>query len=102
MIYAYITDYEGTKNAIKIGYTKRDVKGRVHAQCSQVGVNYTILNSWDAKKRNGKDIMDKQVHRLLEERGFKKCVSGSATEWFYCELKDVENAVRDIVVGALK
>ncbi len=93
IIYAYrlpeVADKEGL---LKIGYTTKSAKERVEEQTKTTRLKYEIVFEDSAIRNDGSTFTDKQIHRVLEKKGFKR-VEG---EWFRCEVKDVRVAF-DIV-----
>ena len=99
-IYGYvlpsIDDHAGF---IKIGYTDReDVEKRINEQLHTAAVKHTTIFTESAMRNDGTCFTDKDVHSLLERKGFKKMVFDGDTnnEWFKCSLNDLKVAVKEI------
>ena len=99
-IYAYILptvpDHSGY---IKIGYTDReDVEQRINEQLHTAGIAHKTLFTSSAMREDGTCFTDKDIHSLLERKGFKKMVFGGDTnnEWFKCSTSDVRTAVQEV------
>lgn len=99
MIYAYKeTDAELSKY-IKVGYTTRDINERVAEQHNILKPGsketYDIILRESAVRNDGTTFIDKDVHRVLERKGFKalKTKDGKKTEFFDCKLDDVKAAI---------
>ena len=99
-IYCYITPTVSENDGyIKIGYTDReDVEERIDEQLHTVGVSHKTLWHDTAVRSDGTTFTDKDIHRLLERKGFKKKYFNGDTnnEWFNCKLKDVQVAYKEI------
>lgn len=104
-IYAYEAYANGNnirQGQIKIGYTTRqDYKERIHEQEGQMHIRASVLGHWDAIKQTGESFTDHDVHALLRERGFNQVRDdyGKLTEFFECDIKDVEAAVQSLISG---
>lgn len=95
LIYAYSdTRYPGM---LKVGYTTRDVETRIREQ-------YPValpVQSWKvelvrpAMRNDGTTFDDHAVHEVLEKSHFQN-VNG---EWYQCDVKDVEHAIKAVAVG---
>lgn len=95
LIYAYSdTRYPGM---LKVGYTTRDVETRIREQ-------YPVAlpkQSWKvelvrpAMRNDGTTFDDHAVHEVLENSHFQN-VNG---EWYQCEVKDVEHAIKAVALG---
>ena len=72
-IYAYkligVTTHIGY---LKIGYTDRTAKERIEEQLHTSKVCYEIVLVESAMTSNGTCFTDKDIHRILEKRGFKR------------------------------
>ena len=94
LIYAYSdTRYPGM---LKVGYTTRDVETRIREQ-------YPValpVQSWKvelvrpAMRNDGTTFDDHAVHEVLEKSHFQN-VNG---EWYQCDVKDVEHAIKAVAV----
>lgn len=83
---------------LKIGETTRDVEGRIREQVISPFDDEEILYTIDAIRNNGAVFRDKDIHAVLDKNGFEKKAGkkGQQTEWYKCELSDVENAIMSI------
>lgn len=84
---------------IKIGYTDReDVEKRIDEQLHTASINHKTLFVESAMRKDGTCFTDKDVHRLLERKGFRKMVFHGDTnnEWFRCSKEDVLIAIKEI------
>lgn len=102
-IYAYklvgVTTHEGY---LKIGYTGRTAKERIEEQLHTSKVHYEIMLKESAMTISGSCFTDKDVHRLLERRGFKRMNPLDKTdEWFRCSVEDVRAAIVSLRTGKL-
>ena len=102
-IYAYkligVTTHEGY---LKIGYTGRTAKERIEEQLHTSKVHYKIMLKESAMTISGSCFTDKDVHRLLERRGFKRMNPLDKTdEWFRCSVEDVRAAIVSLRTGKL-
>ena len=99
-IYCYITPTVSENDGyIKIGYTDReDVEERIDEQLHTAGISHKTLWHDTAVRSDGTTFTDKDIHRLLERKGFKKKYFNGDTnnEWFNCKLKDVQVAYKEI------
>lgn len=84
-IYAYtLPEVPSHEGYVKIGQTTRDAKTRVFEQVGTVGLKPKILFEKLARKADGTWFRDKQLHRYIMSKGFKKKdFNGKADEWFY-------------------
>ena len=108
-VYPQIYAYEAFINkknirpgCIKIGYTTREnYMDRIHEQEGQMHIKARVLGHWDAIKQTGDAFTDHDVHALLRNRGFRQIRDddGKLTEFFECELADVEASVKSLVSG---
>ncbi|MBO5779546.1 MAG: GIY-YIG nuclease family protein [Muribaculaceae bacterium] len=94
-IYVYkligVTTHEGY---LKIGYTDRTAKVRIDEQTRTANLKYEILYTDSAMKSDGSCFTDKDVHNLLERRGFMRLNPEDKTcEWFKCNLNDIKAAI---------
>lgn len=99
-IYGYILpSVDDHAGFIKIGYTDReDVEKRINEQLHVTALKHTTIFTESAMRNDGTCFTDKDVHSLLERKGFKKMVFGGDTnnEWFKCSLNDLKIAVKEI------
>ena len=100
MIYAYKETDAELSRYIKVGYTTRDINERVAEQHNILKPGsketYDIILRENAVRNDGTTFIDKDVHRVLERKGFKalKTKDGKKTEFFDCKLDDVKAATR--------
>lgn len=100
-IYAYkligVTTHIGY---LKIGYTDRTAKERIEEQLHTSKVCYEIVLVESAMTSNGTCFTDKDIHRILEKRGFKRLNPNDKTdEWFKCDVADVKSAIVALRTG---
>ncbi|MDR0520807.1 MAG: GIY-YIG nuclease family protein, partial [Planctomycetaceae bacterium] len=77
---------------LKIGQTNGNVHDRIRQQLSTVHLEYNIV--WTGTGLIGKrEITDRDIHRLLEQRGFKR---EDRSEWFQCFPEDAEDALNSL------
>ena len=99
MIYAYKETDAELSRYIKVGYTTRDINQRVAEQHNILKPGsketYDIILRESAVRNDGTTFIDKDVHRVLERKGFKalKTKDGKKTEFFDCKLDDVKAAI---------
>ena len=90
VIYAYrllnIPDKDGL---LKIGFTTRSAKERVHEQLITSGVDYEICLVESAMRNDGTTFSDHEIHQYLKNNNFKNPYG----EWFECDIKDVQSAI---------
>ena len=100
-IYAYkLKGVKSHEGYIKVGYTERDVETRVREQLRTTKVDYVILGSWPAMKKDGGCFTDHDVHAALKAKGIRQLKAGKAqNEWFKCSLADVEAAIASVKYG---
>lgn len=97
-IYAYrdkAPEYEGL---LKVGFTARDVLGRVGQQypTKRPGqLPYEILVEESAIRSDGSSFTDHDIHRQLRKKGFRN----PAGEWFACKVDDVLAAILAVREG---
>ena len=101
-IYAYSDSHPQYEGLLKIGYTSRKtVQERVKEQypiLSPGEKTYTIHLDAIAIRNDGSSFIDKDVHKILERKGF----SNPKGEWFRCTVEDVKTAVSNLVNGDSK
>ena len=99
-IYAYILPTVPDHNGyIKVGYTDREnVEVRINEQLNTAGIPHRTLLVESAMRNDGSCFTDKDVHSLLERKGFKKMYFNHDTnnEWFRCSLDDVKLAIKEV------
>lgn len=100
-IYAFrLPGVESHKGYLKIGYTSRTAKERIKEQLHTSKIQYEIVLVESAMANNGSCFTDKDVHRLLERKGFSRLNPLDKTdEWFACTKKDVEAAILALRTG---
>lgn len=97
-IYAYRDKSPSYDGLLKIGFTARDVEGRVAQQypTKRPGdLPYEILLEESAVWSDGGSFTDHDIHRYLRKRGFRN----PAGEWFECEVDDVLAAILAVREG---
>ena len=100
-IYAYtIPDVEKLRGYIKVGFTDRNVEARIKEQLHTAGLEWKILFKESAMCADGSCFTDKQVHKILERRGFTRLNQGKdRNEWFFCKEEDVLAAIKELRTG---
>ena len=97
-IYAYRDKNPSYDGFLKVGFTARDVEGRVAQQypTKRPGeLPYEILLEESAVWSDGGSFTDHDIHRYLRKRGFRN----PAGEWFECEVDDVLAAILAVREG---
>ncbi|MBR1374522.1 MAG: DEAD/DEAH box helicase family protein [Cardiobacteriaceae bacterium] len=101
LIYAYAD--ERFSGCLKVGYTEREAaEQRIEEQyIHQPRRTWQIVLQEKAVKNNGEFFKDFEVHKLLQTKGFSRLrdEKGSLTEWFECEVQDVQAALLEIKTG---
>ena len=95
-IYAY--EHIGVpahKGMLKVGYTTRDVATRVKEQNKTGNIQYRIVLSRPAMRRDGTSFDDHLIHSILR----KDHVRNPEGEWFVCDEKKVERAIAAAIEG---
>lgn len=89
-IYAYSdVNYKGL---LKVGYTAKDVEGRIADQYPVKlpnGKPYRIELVEKAMRNDGTSFMDHDVHKWLKKHG----IQNPEGEWFKCTVSDVRSAI---------
>ncbi|MBE6232637.1 MAG: restriction endonuclease [Bacteroidales bacterium] len=100
-IYAYkLVGVETHKGFLKIGYTDRSAKERIDEQLHTSKVQYEIVLVESAMSNDGSCFTDKDVHKLLERKGFRRLNPMDKTdEWFKCSVSDVMAAILSLRTG---
>ena len=102
-IYAYeVPDIPMYKGCIKVGYTNRkNFEERILEQEGQMHISTKILGHWDAIKNTGETFSDHDVHRILGDRNIERIKDnkGTLTEFFKCNIHDVEAAIKTLITG---
>ena len=102
-IYAYtIPCVEKLQGYIKVGFTDRSVESRIKEQLHTSGLQdqAKILFKESAMCADGSCFTDKQVHRILERKGFTRLNQGKdRNEWFFCKESDVLAAIKELRTG---
>lgn len=97
-IYAYRDKNPEYDGLLKVGFTARNVEGRVAQQypTKRPGeLPYEILLEESAVWSDGGSFTDHDIHRYLRKKGFKN----PAGEWFKCEVADVRAAILAVREG---
>ncbi len=97
-IYAYRDKSPAYDGLLKVGFTARDVEGRVAQQypTKRPGeLPYEILLEESAVWSDGGSFTDHDIHRYLRKKGFRN----PAGEWFECEVDDVLAAILAVREG---
>ena len=100
-IYAYrLIGVDTHKGYLKVGYTNRTAKERIDEQLRTSKVKYKIELVESAMSNDGSCFTDKDVHRLLERKGFSRLNPMNKTdEWFHCSAADVRSAILSLRTG---
>ena len=100
-IYAYrLVGVESHKGFLKVGYTDRSAKERIDEQLHTSKVKYEIVLVESAMSNDGSCFTDKDVHRILERKGFRRLNPMDKTdEWFKCSVSDVMAAILSLRTG---
>lgn len=100
-IYAYtIPDVKSLEGYIKVGFTDRNVEDRIKEQLHTAGLKGKILFKESAMSADGSCFTDKQVHKILERKGFTRLNQGKdRNEWFFCKEEDVLAAIKELRTG---
>ena len=101
-IYAYkLVGVESHKGFLKVGYTDRTAKERIDEQLHTSKVKYEIVLVESAMTNDGNCFTDKDVHKILERKGFRRLNPMDKTdEWFRCTVSDVEVAILSLRTGS--
>lgn len=101
-IYAYrLLGVDSHKGYLKIGYTERTAKERIEEQLHTSKVAYEIMLTESAMNSDGSCFTDKDVHKILEQKGFQRLNPLDKTdEWFKCTVPDVMAAILSIHSGS--
>ena len=100
-IYAYrLIGVDSHKGYLKVGYTDRTAKERIEEQLHTSKVPYEIVLSESAMSNDGSCFIDKDVHRILEEKGHIRLNPLDKTdEWFKCTKEDILAAIISLRTG---
>ena len=101
-IYAYrLIGVDSHRGYLKIGYTDRTARERIDEQLHTSKVKYEIVLVESAMANDGSCFTDKDVHRVLESRDFRRLNPLDRTdEWFRCTESDVEAAILALRMGS--
>lgn len=101
-IYAYkLLGVDSHKGYLKVGYTDRTAKERIDEQLHTSKIRYEIVLTESAMTNNGSCFTDKNVHKLLERKGFHRLNPLDKTdEWFDCSMEDVKAAILSLRTGS--
>ncbi len=101
-IYAYrLPGVDSHKGYLKVGYTDRTAKERIDEQLHTSKLDYEIVLVESAMAIDGSCFMDKDIHRILELRGFLRLNPMDKTdEWFRCSVEDVKAAILSLRTGS--
>lgn len=101
-IYAYrLTGVDSHNGFLKIGYTGRSAKERIDEQLHTSKVKYEIVLVESAMSNDGSCFTDKDVHKILENKGFRRMNPMDKTdEWFKCTPADVLAAILSLRTGS--
>ncbi len=100
-IYAYrLPGVESHKGYLKVGFTNRTAKERIDEQLHTSKIKYEIVLIESAMSNDGSCFTDKDVHRILERKGFQRLNPLNKTdEWFRCTVNDVLAAILSLRNG---
>jgi hypothetical protein len=97
-IYAYkILDAYDRKGLLKVGFTNRDAKTRIHEQLGTSGLKYEIVLEESAMRNDGSSFSDHDVHKQLK----KDKIINTDGEWFECSEEDVKSAIIAVRDGSM-
>lgn len=101
-IYAYrLLGVDSHKGYLKVGYTDRTAKERIDEQLHTSKIRYEIVLTESAMTNDGSCFTDKNVHKLLERKGFHRLNPLDKTdEWFDCSVEDVKAAILSLRTGS--
>lgn len=101
-IYAYrLLGVDSPKGYLKVGYTDRTAKERIDEQLHTSKIRYEIVLTESAMTNDGSCFTDKNVHKLLERKGFHRLNPLDKTdEWFDCSMEDVKAAILSLRIGS--
>lgn len=101
-IYAYrLLGVDSHKGYLKVGYTDRTAKERIDEQLHTSKIRYEIVLIESAMTNDGSCFTDKNVHKLLERKGFHRLNPLDKTdEWFDCSMEDVKAAILSLRTGS--
>lgn len=101
-IYAYrLLGVDSHKGYLKVGYTDRTAKERIDEQLHTSKIRYEIVLTEFAMTNDGSCFTDKNVHKLLERKGFHRLNPLDKTdEWFDCSMEDVKAAILSLRTGS--
>lgn len=102
-IYAYrLIGVDSHKGYLKIGYTNRTARERIDEQLHTSKVKYEIVLVVSAMANDGSCFTDKDVHRILESRGYSRLNPLDKTdEWFCCSALNVKAAILSLREGSV-
>ena len=100
-IYAYrLPGVDSHKGYLKVGFTNRTAKERIDEQLHTSKIKYEIVLIESAMSNDGSCFTDKDVHRILERKGFQRLNPLDKTdEWFRCTVNDVLAAILSLRNG---
>lgn len=99
-IYVYkLIDVASHEGYIKVGYTERNAETRVKEQTAASHVPYRILYQESAMRPDGSCFTDRDVHRILERKKFRKLDIAEDNEWYNCTVNDVKAAIAELKTG---
>jgi hypothetical protein len=101
-IYAYkLLGVDSHKGYLKVGYTDRTAKERIDEQLHTSKIRYEIVLTESAMTNDGSCFTDKNIHKLLERKGFHRLNPFDKTdEWFDCSMEDVKAAILSLRTGS--
>lgn len=101
-IYAYkLLGVDSHKGYLKVGYTDRTAKERIDEQLHTSKIRYEIVLTESAMTNDGSCFTDKNVHKLLERKGFHRLNPLDKTdEWFDCSMEGVKAAILSLRTGS--
>ena len=102
-IYAYrLLGVDSHKGYLKVGYTDRTAKERIDEQLHTSKIRYEIVLTESAMTNDGSCFTDKNIHKLLERKGFHRLNPLDKTdEWFDCSMEDVKAAILSLRTGSV-
>ena len=100
-IYVYeLPDVTNHIGYLKIGYTDGDAEKRINEQTHTPGLKHNTLLITSAMRNDGTCFTDHDIHKVLENKGFKKLYGDEdKNEWYKCTLDDVKEAILEVKDG---
>jgi hypothetical protein len=98
-IYAYeLVGVASHTGLLKVGYTTRDARARIHEQLGTAAVPYRLVLKEPAMRNDGTVFTDRDIHHMLRINGIRH----EQGEWFRCTVNDVHSAIKAVKDGQLR